>query len=179
MSVWLQVQSTTYAFAFCLLNINSCDLQFTTMILLVIKKKKKDRKSKGPSNMLFSLYCFVNMNRHLQTCTCMQPLIGLCWEIRTRCCNIQCTVQSLMYIKNEKVYSFMVLSQSVVRGSLYQRLSTICVSHGFVCPQLPIHRYWHLITNICGVVKSKTSISCFPVVILLKSRMYELRSTRL
>lgn len=55
----------------------------------------------------------------------------------------------------------------VVRGSLYQWLSTICVSHGFLCPQLPIHRHWHLITKVLGIVEGNTWICDFAELVLL------------
>lgn len=136
----------------------------TTWFLAVIQKRERERHSERERQSQlrsFSfMYSFVNTTTH----TYIDTRAVHTGTNRSMLGNRSLVLQSLPVLATKPQCALRMNRSSVswpslrvntwvVRGSLYQWLSTICVSHGFLCPRLPIHRHWHLITKVPGIVK--------------------------
>lgn len=127
---------------------------------------KRERQSQSRS---FSfMYSFVNTTTHTRAYSHTHKSVLGNWSLVLQSLPVLATKPQCALRMNRSSVSWPSLwvNTWVVRGSLYQWLSTICVSHGFLCPQLPIHRHWHLITKVLGIVKSNTGIHGLPARIL-------------
>ncbi len=124
-----------------------------------------ERERQSQSRSFSFMYSFVNTTTHTLThvCTASQgSMLG------NRILGLQCLPvfgtkpQCALRMNRSSVsWPSLWVNTWVVRGSLYQWLSTICVSHGFLCPRLPIHRHWYLITKVIGIVEDNTMHTWF------------------
>lgn len=140
----------------------------TTRFLAVIQKRERqtdehsERERQSQSLSFSFMYSFVNTTTHTQTHVFTATQVSMLGNriLVLQCLPVFSTKPQCALRMNRSSVSWPSLwvNTWAVRGSLYQWLSTICVSHGFLCPQLPIHRHWHLITKVLGIVKGNTRI---------------------